>query len=107
MATNAQVESLKRALSYDCPLFCSGTVFPPPEGFYLYYGKEDPRCRQCRTHCLTARLLSHSLQPPRVFNYFDCHIIVQKITWGVMSNGSIRSKCEFWRGGVETMSDYP
>jgi len=44
MATDIQLESLKKALSYDRPPLCSGTVSPPPEGFYLYYGKDDPRC---------------------------------------------------------------
>ena len=43
LATASQIESLKKALSYDRPPLCSGTVFPPPEGLYLYYGKEDTR----------------------------------------------------------------
>lgn len=43
MATNAQLETLEKALSYDRPPFCSGTVLPSPEGFHLYYGKQDPK----------------------------------------------------------------
>jgi len=43
MATKAQIESLKESLSYDRLPYCSGTVSPPPEGFYLSYGKKEPR----------------------------------------------------------------
>ena len=43
MATGTQIESLKKALSYDRPPLCSGAISPPPEGFHLYYGNEDPR----------------------------------------------------------------
>ena len=43
MATEAQIESLKKSLSYDLLPYCSGTVSLPPEGFYLYYGKEEQR----------------------------------------------------------------
>ncbi|KAF9648980.1 hypothetical protein BDM02DRAFT_3269016 [Thelephora ganbajun] len=43
MATPAQLESLKQALSYDRPPLCSGAISPSPEGLYLYYGKKNPR----------------------------------------------------------------
>ncbi|KAF9648975.1 hypothetical protein BDM02DRAFT_3167372 [Thelephora ganbajun] len=43
MATLAQLESLKKALSYDRPPLCSGAISPSPEGLYLYYGKKNPR----------------------------------------------------------------
>ena len=44
MATKSQLESLKRALSFDRPPLCSGAVSPSPEGFYLYYDKKNPKC---------------------------------------------------------------
>lgn len=43
LASPSQIESLKSAFFYDLPPLCSGTVSPPPEGLYLYYGKEDSR----------------------------------------------------------------
>lgn len=42
-ATATQIASLKKAFSYDRPPLCSGTVSPPPEGLYLYYGNENSR----------------------------------------------------------------
>ena len=56
MATDPQLESLKDALSYDRPPLCSGTISPPLEGFYLYYGKENPRYYRGRTFQPTAEL---------------------------------------------------
>jgi len=43
MATKTQLKALSKALSFDRPPFCSGTISPSPEGFYLYYGKRDPK----------------------------------------------------------------
>jgi len=42
-ATLAQLESLKKALSFDRPPLCSGAISPSPGGLHLYYGKKDPR----------------------------------------------------------------
>jgi len=42
-ATKHQLESLQKALSYDHAPLCSGAISPPPEGFYLYYGKRNPK----------------------------------------------------------------
>ena len=44
MATSTQLEALRNALSFDRPPLCSGVVQPTPEGFYLYYGKKNPKC---------------------------------------------------------------
>jgi len=43
MATDIQLKALSDAISFDRPPFCSGTISPSPEDFYLYYGKEDPK----------------------------------------------------------------
>lgn len=43
MATPAQLESIKKALSFDRPPLCSGAISPPPEGLYLYYGKKNAK----------------------------------------------------------------
>ena len=43
MATPTQLESLRKALSFDRPPLCSGAISPPPEGLYFYYGKENAR----------------------------------------------------------------
>lgn len=43
MATPTQLESLRKALSFDRPPLCSGSISPPPEGLYLYYGKKNAR----------------------------------------------------------------
>ena len=40
--TKNQLESLQQALSYDHAPLCSGAISPPPEAFYLYYGKHNP-----------------------------------------------------------------
>lgn len=41
--TKNQLESLQQALSYDHAPLCSGAISPPPEGFYLYYGRQNPK----------------------------------------------------------------
>ena len=43
MATDTRLKALSEALSFDRPPFCSGTISPPPEGFYLYYGGRNPK----------------------------------------------------------------
>jgi hypothetical protein len=44
MATPTQLETLRKALSFDRPPLCSGAISPPPEGLYLYHGKNNAKC---------------------------------------------------------------
>jgi len=44
MATLNQLESLKKALSFDRSPLCSGAISPSPGVLHLYYGKKNPRC---------------------------------------------------------------
>ena len=44
MVTPIQMDSLKKALSFDRPPLCSGAISPPPGGLHLWYGKKKSRC---------------------------------------------------------------
>ena len=41
--TKNQLESLQQVLTYDHVPLCSGAISPPPEGFHLYYGRQNSK----------------------------------------------------------------
>ena len=70
MATIAQLESLKQALSFDRPPLCSGVISPSPEGLYLYYGKKNSKC--VRSNCTQEPRLLISV--PQVHRFRLCDV---------------------------------